>query len=260
MSRIAAVAVAFFAFTALAGEPPKGPPPGHGGMPPGQAAAPAAPLNPADTKKVLYALGMSLGKNLNSFSLTPAELAEVQKGLSDQVLNKPAAVKLEEWGPKIQELFKERQAARGKAELEKGEAYLTKMAKEKGAVKTPSGLIYIETAAGSGPSPAATDTVKVHYRGTLIEGKEFDSSYKRNEPIEFPLSGVIPCWTEGVQKMKVGGKARLICPSKIAYGERGAGADIPPNATLTFEVELIAIKPPAPPQPAPGGSQGFQPR
>jgi len=110
-------------------------------------------------------------------------------------------------------------------------------------VTTPSGLIYQSLKEGSGTSPAASDTVKVHYRGTFPDsGKEFDSSYKRGEPIEFPLSGVIPCWTEGVQKMKPGGKAKLVCPPNIAYGARGAGGVIPPNATLNFEVELISVK------------------
>ena len=93
----------------------------------------------------------------------------------------------------------------------------------------------------TGSSPSATDTVKVHYKGTFPDGKEFDSSYKRNQPTEFPLNRVIPCWTEGVQLMKVGGKAKLTCPSAIAYGERGAGGTIPPNATLHFEIELLAI-------------------
>jgi FKBP-type peptidyl-prolyl cis-trans isomerase FkpA len=121
------------------------------------------------------------------------------------------------------------------------DAALAKAAKEKGAVVTSSGLVYQSLKDGTGPSPAATDTVKVHYRGTFPDGKEFDSSYKRNEPTEFPLNRVIPCWTEGVQRMKVGGKAKLTCPSAIAYGERGAGGVIPPNATLQFEVELISV-------------------
>lgn len=120
-------------------------------------------------------------------------------------------------------------------------AVTTAAAKEPGAVVTPSGLVYRSLKDGSGASPAANDRVKVHYRGTLPEGKEFDSSYKRGEPIEFPLSGVIKCWTEGVQRMKVGGKAKLTCPASIAYGERGAGGVIPPNATLLFEVELLGI-------------------
>jgi len=114
-------------------------------------------------------------------------------------------------------------------------------AKEAGAVVTASGLVYRSLKDGTGASPAASDKVKVHYRGTFPDGKEFDSSYKRNEAIEFPLNGVIKCWTEGVQRMKVGGKAKLTCPASIAYGERGAGGVIPPNATLLFEVELLAI-------------------
>lgn len=116
-------------------------------------------------------------------------------------------------------------------------------AKEPGAVVTASGLVYrsLKDGTGASPSASARDTVKVHYRGTFPDGREFDSSYKRNEAIEFPLSGVIKCWTEGVQRMKVGGKAKLTCPAAIAYGSRGAGGVIPPNATLLFEVELLAI-------------------
>ena len=114
-------------------------------------------------------------------------------------------------------------------------------AKEPGAKVTASGLVFRSLQDGHGASPSATDKVKVHYRGTFPDGKEFDSSYKRNQPIDFPLNAVIPCWTEGVQLMKVGGKAKLTCPPGIAYGARGAGGVIPPNATLQFEVELIAI-------------------
>jgi FKBP-type peptidyl-prolyl cis-trans isomerase FkpA len=121
------------------------------------------------------------------------------------------------------------------------DAVTTAAAKEAGAVLTPSGLVYLSLKDGTGASPTASDKVKVHYRGTFPDGKEFDSSYKRNEAIEFPLSGVIKCWTEGVQRMKVGGKAKLTCPAAIAYGTRGAGGVIPPNATLLFEVELLAI-------------------
>jgi len=114
-------------------------------------------------------------------------------------------------------------------------------AKEKGAVTTASGLVYVSLKDGKGASPAKTDTVKVHYRGTFLDGKEFDSSFKRNEPTSFPLDRVIPCWTEGVQRMKVGGKAKLTCPPSIAYGERGAGGVIPPNTTLQFEIELLEV-------------------
>jgi FKBP-type peptidyl-prolyl cis-trans isomerase FkpA len=114
-------------------------------------------------------------------------------------------------------------------------------AKEPSAVVTPSGLVFRSLKDGQGASPKASDKVKVHYRGTFLDGKEFDSSYKRGEPISFPLNGVIACWTEGVQMMKVGGKAKLTCPAAIAYGARGAGGVIPPNATLQFEVELLGI-------------------
>ena len=120
-------------------------------------------------------------------------------------------------------------------------AYLEKAAAEPGAQKTSSGLVYRELKPGTGASPKATDTVRVHYRGTLIDGKEFDSSYARNEPAEFPLNMVIPAWTEGVQKMKVGGKSHLVCPAEIAYGQLGAPPVIPPGATLIFEVELLGI-------------------
>jgi len=112
------------------------------------------------------------------------------------------------------------------------------------AVTTPSGLVYTDVVEGKGANPTAADTVKVHYRGTFLDGREFDSSYARNAPATFPLGRVIPCWTEGLQRMKVGGKAQLVCPPAIAYGERGAGnGAIPPNATLRFEVELLEINP-----------------
>ena len=127
------------------------------------------------------------------------------------------------------------------AAFAQNDAALLAAGKEAGAKVTASGLVYLSLKDGAGASPKATDRVKVHYKGTFPDGKEFDSSFKRNEPTEFPLNGVIPCWTEGVQLMKTGGKAKLTCPSSIAYGQRGAGGVIPPNATLVFEVELLAI-------------------
>jgi FKBP-type peptidyl-prolyl cis-trans isomerase FkpA len=111
-----------------------------------------------------------------------------------------------------------------------------------GPVTTSTGLVYQSLQEGTGASPAASDTVKVHYRGTFMDGKEFDSSYKRGQPIEFALNRVIPCWTEGVGRMKPGGKAKLTCPPAIAYGAAGAGGVIPPNSTLQFEVELISVR------------------
>jgi FKBP-type peptidyl-prolyl cis-trans isomerase FkpA len=120
-------------------------------------------------------------------------------------------------------------------------AYLEKAVAMPGATRTSSGLVYRELTPGPGASPKVTDTVKVHYRGTLVDGTEFDSSYKRNEPAQFPLNRVIPCWTEGVQKMKVGGKSQLVCPSSIAYGDAGSPPAIPGGATLIFEIELLGI-------------------
>ena len=122
------------------------------------------------------------------------------------------------------------------------DAVLATAAKEPGAKVTPSGLVIRMIKEGNGPQPTPSSTVKVHYKGTFPDGKEFDSSYKRGEPIEFPLNGVIKCWTEGVAMMKVGGTAKLTCPSAIAYGARGAGGVIPPNATLLFEVELLGVR------------------
>lgn len=196
--------------------------------------------------KTLYALGLSMGRSLELFNLTPAELEVVKKGLTDSITGAKAQVSLDEYGPKLQQLAEERRKSAGEKNVKAGQEYLAKAAAEKGAVKLPSGVIYKELKAGSGKSPAASDTVKVHYRGTLINGTEFDSSYRRNEPTSFPLNGVIKCWTEGVQKIKVGGKARLVCPSDTAYGERGAGPNIPPNSTLIFEVELLSVGTDAP--------------
>lgn len=121
------------------------------------------------------------------------------------------------------------------------DAAIAAASREAGAKVTASGLVYASIKEGAGAKPAASDRVKVHYKGSFPDGREFDSSYKRNAPTEFPLNRVIPCWTEGVQMMKVGGKAKLTCPASIAYGERGAGGVIPPNATLQFEIELLGI-------------------
>jgi FKBP-type peptidyl-prolyl cis-trans isomerase FkpA len=121
------------------------------------------------------------------------------------------------------------------------DAALDAAAKEANARVTSTGLIFRSLQEGTGASPKSTDKVKVHYRGSFPDGREFDSSYKRNEPTEFPLNRVIPCWTEGVQLMKIGGKAKLTCPSAIAYGKRGFGGTIPPDSTLVFEIELLAI-------------------
>lgn len=166
-----------------------------------------------EDQKTIYALGLSIYKSIATFNLTPAEYELVKKGMADAAAGKPA-LDLDVQGPKLQPLATARTKAASKA-------YLDKAALQPGAVRLPSGVIYREERAGTGASPTAIDSVKVNYRGTLTNGTEFDSSYKRNEPITFKLTGVIACWTEGVQKMKPGGKAMLTCPAELAYGDRG---------------------------------------
>jgi FKBP-type peptidyl-prolyl cis-trans isomerase FkpA len=204
-----------------------------------QATQPAPATSMTDEEKSIYSLGLSIYRSLSQFDLSPAELEIVKRAISDAAANKPA-LDLNAWGPKIQGLASDRRSRVMEREKASANAYLQKSAAEPGAVKTDSGLIYRELTAGTGDSPKATDSVKVNYRGTFINGTEFDSSYSRNQPAEFPLSGVIKCWTEGVQKMKVGGKSQLVCPSDIAYGDAGRPG-IPGGATLVFEIELLSI-------------------
>jgi FKBP-type peptidyl-prolyl cis-trans isomerase FkpA len=193
-----------------------------------------------DDDKIVYSLGLSVFRSLGQFDLSPAEIEIVKQALTDAEAKKPA-IDIDTWGPKIETLAGARASRVAGREKAASAAYLTKAATEPGAVKSDSGLIYKELQPGTGASPKATDTVKVNYRGTLTNGTEFDSSYKRNMPAEFPLNGVIRCWTEGVQKMRVGGKSQLVCPSDLAYGDRGSPPQIAGGATLVFEVELLEI-------------------
>ena len=211
----------------------------------------AAPLQAADKplteeQKTLYVIGTNVARSLSVFSLTPAELEVVLQGLHDARAGKKADFDVTAYNQKMQDLARERRKALGEKQAAAGKDYLEKASKEKNAVKTTSGLLFIPLTEGKGDSPKLTDIVKVNYRGTLIDGSEFDSSYKRGNPLEFNLSKVISCWTEGLQKMKPGGKARLICPPNLAYGDGGAGELILPGATLNFEVELLEVKPSTP--------------
>lgn len=206
-----------------------------------QAAQPPAPKT--DEEKALYSLGVILSQNVRSFDFTDKELEMVKAGLADGVRDK-SRIELEEMEgmiPKLQELQMSRVAAATEREKSAGAAYLAKAAGEKGATKTESGLVYKVVQEGTGPSPKASDTVKVHYEGRFTDGKVFDSSIKRNEPATFPLEGVIGCWTEGVQLMKVGGKGQLICPPDLAYGDEGRPPQMRGGATLVFDVELLEI-------------------
>jgi len=202
-------------------------------------AAPAPAPLATDNDKIVYSIGLSIQRSLGRFDLSEAELALVKRGMDDGAAGKPA-VKLDEWGPKIESLAQARAAKLAEREKAVSQAYLDKAAAEPGTVKTPSGIIYREVTPGTGASPKDTDTVRVHYRGTLVNGTEFDSSYQRKEPAQFRLKEVIPCWTEGLQKMKVGGKSTLVCPANLAYGDRGR-PPIPGGAALIFEVELLEI-------------------
>jgi FKBP-type peptidyl-prolyl cis-trans isomerase FkpA len=209
---------------------------------PQSASAPkaAAPVLETDEEKTVYALGLQVYRSLAQFDLSPAELELIERAVADAAAGKPA-VDVNEWAPKLQPFSQARSARVAEKQKAASKAYLAKAATEPGALQTESGLIYMDLQPGTGASPKASDSVKVNYRGTLIDGTEFDSSYKRNQPAQFPLNGVIRCWTEGVQKMKVGGKARLVCPSEIAYGDNGHPPAIPGGATLIFEIELLEI-------------------
>jgi FKBP-type peptidyl-prolyl cis-trans isomerase FkpA/FKBP-type peptidyl-prolyl cis-trans isomerase FklB len=157
------------------------------------------------------------------------------------VLRRPGKVDLTAYAPKIQELQQQRAASMAATEKKSGQAFLDRASAEKGATKTASGLVISTLKPGSGPSPKVSDSVRVHYHGTLTDGTVFDSSVQRGEPASFALNGVIPCFREGMQLMKVGGKSRLVCPADLAYGDRGAPPRIRPGATLVFEVELLEI-------------------
>ena len=204
-------------------------------------AAAAGPEPTTEEQKTLYALGVAAAQGLASFNLTEAEMEMVKSGLTDAVLRQPLKAELQPYTTKIQALQQQRLSVIAAAEKKAGQAFLDKAAAEKGATKTPAGFVITTLKPGTGESPKASDKVKVNYQGALTDGTVFDSSYQRGEPVTFPLSGVIRCWTEGVQMMKVGGKSRFVCPADLAYGERGAPPRIKPGATLVFEVELLEI-------------------
>jgi FKBP-type peptidyl-prolyl cis-trans isomerase FkpA/FKBP-type peptidyl-prolyl cis-trans isomerase FklB len=194
-----------------------------------------------EEQKTPYALGVMVGQSLESFALTPAEVELVKAGIEDGVKNKPLIPDANEYREKVQTWQRSRIQTLMAKEKEAGTAFTTKAAAAQGATKTASGIVVTTLTPGTGASPTATDRVKVHYEGKLTDGRVFDSSLARNEPATFPLDGVIPCWTEALQLMKVGGKNRIVCPQELAYGERGSPPMIRPGATLVFEVELLEI-------------------
>ncbi len=202
--------------------------------------APAAePTTPE--QKTIYAIGVAMSQSLSRYGLTEEEVGLVTQGITDGLAGK-ATVDVKEESANIQKLARDRAKVIADAEKKESAKFVAEMAKKPDAKSFDSGLVYIETKAGTGKQPEATDTVKVHYHGTLRDGSVFDSSKERGTPATFPLNRVIKCWTEGVQMMKEGGVATLICPSDIAYGDRGSPPKIQPGAVLVFEVELIEVQ------------------
>ncbi len=211
-------------------------------------AAKAAATNAykTDDERTVYTIGYLMGRNVATFNLKPAEVKVLQAGLSDSVTGKPATVDVASFQPRINEMLQHRMSAGADVEKAKGRAFSDKFVADNKPLPITGGGWYQELRAGTGASPLSTDNIKVHYRGTTTDGVEFDSSYTRNQPTEFPLDHVIPCWTRGITLMKVGGKAKLVCPSDVAYGDQGRPG-IKPGALLVFEVELLEIlKTPAP--------------
>jgi len=209
----------------------------------------------SDNDRVLYAIGVAVAEQqqLSEFNFTEAELEFIAAGFGDVVLKAPYQVEMDVVGPQIQRFVEERiratrevavaeQTAALSAEKAASAAFADQIAGQAGAQRSVTGLVFVPITEGTGEMPDAGDSVTVHYHGTLRDGSVFDSSVERDMPASFPLSGVIPCWTEGVQKIRVGGKARLLCPSDIAYGDEGRPPAIPGGAALLFEVELIAIE------------------
>jgi len=216
---------------------------------PASPATPAAPtLSPADIDRALTAIGTSIAKSLEPLALSPAEQGKVVAALKEALTGKGAQFD-EKSQADIRAFVQSRMTAAAEKEKTRGVKYQETAAKEKGAVKTANGAIVIPIKEGTGSSPGPTDKVKVNCTGTLVDGKVFDATSKHNPPApaEFPLNGVVPCWTEALQKMKVGGKAKVVCPPEVAYGERGSPPVIPGNATLTFEIELLDVSKAPPP-------------
>ena len=201
-----------------------------------------SPEPKTEDQKAFYALGVQINKQLLIFNLSPEELKYVQQGMSDASAGKKLAIDPDASMQKIGELAKARMAKVAEKQKALAKPFLEKAAAEKGAQKTTSGLIYKEIKAGTGAQPKATDIVKIHYAGTFVDGKEFENTIKRGHPIEVPLNRIFPCWTEGFGMMKVGGKAKLVCPSDLAYGDGGIPPVIPGGAALVFEVELLDVK------------------
>ena len=191
--------------------------------------------------KISYALGLGIGQQLKSMNIEDFSIEDFTKSISDVMTGKETAISSREAQAMLNEYFQKKEKEQAQTAIAEGKVYLEQNAKRDGVTQTKSGLQYEVLTEGTGKSPKATDTVRCHYEGRLLDGTVFDSSYKRGEPADFGLNHVIPGWTEGVQLMKEGAKFRFHIPYLLAYGERGAGAQIPPYSTLIFDVELIKV-------------------
>jgi FKBP-type peptidyl-prolyl cis-trans isomerase FkpA len=201
----------------------------------------AAPEPTTDEQKTLYALGLAVNQSLSNFSLSEAEFEIVKSGITDGFLKRPPKVDLQAFGLKISQLQEARALVIAEAEKKAGAAFLAKVAAESGAKKTEAGAILKTIKEGNGATPKVTDMVKVHYQGTLSDGTVFDSSTKQGAPAMLRVNEMSKCWVEGMQQIKVGGKSKLVCPSSLAYRDKGLPPLIKPGATLVFEIELIEI-------------------
>jgi FKBP-type peptidyl-prolyl cis-trans isomerase len=199
------------------------------------------PALKTEQEKTLYALGFTTARTLEIYNLSEEDMDIVTRGIRDGVLKKDSAVPIAEYRAQIGALRDRRRKAALATQKKEAMTFVEEMASKPGATRTESGIVILEMKPGAGESPVAKDKVKVHYHGTLPNGTVFDSSVQRGQPATFPLKRVIPCWTEGVQTMKVGGKSQLVCPPDLAYGDRGSPPRIPPGTALVFEVELIEI-------------------
>jgi FKBP-type peptidyl-prolyl cis-trans isomerase FkpA len=205
------------------------------------AAFAAAPEPTTDEQKTLYALGLAINQSLSNFSLSEPEFELVKSGITDGFLKRPAKVDLQAFGVKISQLQEARALVIAETEKKAGAAFLAKVSAESGTKKTESGAILKTIKEGSGNTPKVTDMVKMHYQGTLIDGTVFDSSAKQGEPAMLRVNEMSKCWVEGIQQIKVGGKSKLVCPSNLAYRDKGLPPLIKPGATLVFEIELLEI-------------------
>jgi len=202
----------------------------------------ATPEPATDEQKTFYAMGLTISQSIDSFGLSETELELVKAGITDGVFKRPPKVDLQTFGPKIQQLQQTRASVIAEPEKKAGAAFLAKVAAEPGAKKTESGAILATIKEGKGATPKITDTVKVNYVGTLIDGTVFDTSAKQGGPATIRMNEMSKCWKEGMQQIKVGGKSKLVCPSNLAYRDKGLPPLIKPGATLVFEIELLEIE------------------